>query len=172
MTTTPPPPDISEVVTTRNVLFVVPCGRNKLDRPAPARELYASPHFRFALRQVETQAADVPGSQVRILSALHGLVEPDTELEPYDVSMICENSISATALAVQLRDLCPATLTIEVAAFLPAVYLAALRAAARVAAQEGLAAVTVHDAYISAPGIGYQRRVLARLTAGVAARSR
>lgn len=148
------------------LLFVVPCGRNKLDRPAAARELYASSHFRFALRQVET-AAHVEGGQVRILSALHGLVDPDTVLEPYDVTMISPNAISDHVLAVQLRDLALNTgLKVEVRAFLPAVYLAALRFAARYADQENLADVTVHDYYENAPGIGYQRRVLARLGEG------
>jgi hypothetical protein len=147
---------------TETVLFVVPCGRNKLGRRAPARELYASQHFAFTLRQVEMAARD-QGGVVRILSALHGLVDADQELDPYDVSMACDGRVSDDTVAVQLRDLCRATLEIEVHAFLPAAYLACLRRAARYAAQEHLAVVTVHDAYQHAPGIGYQRRVLAEL---------
>lgn len=150
------------VTETPTRLFVVPCCRAKLDRPAAARDLYASAHFQWALQQVETAAGEVGGT-VRILSALNGLVNPDAVLEPYDVTISSENSISPKALAVQLRVLAPNRKT-DVRAFLPAVYLAVLQAAARYANQDHLAAVTVHDAYTNAPGISYQRRVLAQLT--------
>jgi hypothetical protein len=150
-------------VSTGLLLFVVPCGRNKLDRPAPARQLYSSAHFGYTLRQVEAEAARA-GGVVRVLSALHGLIDPDQELAPYDVTMICDERISPHALAVQLRDL---GRTIEVRAFLPAVYLAALLEAAFTAEREHLATVTVVNAYADAPGIGHQRHVLAQLGPGL-----
>lgn len=148
-------------MTTRTVLFVVPCGRNKLAHQAPARDLYNSAHFGYTLRQVEAKAARTSGSVVRILSALHGLVAADQQLDPYDVTMISPDSIGPHQLAVQLRDI---DRNIEAHAFLPAVYLAAFAAAASYAEREHLAQVTVHNAYADAPGIGYQRRVLAQLT--------
>jgi hypothetical protein len=58
---------------------LVSCSGQKLDRRAPARELYTSPLFRKSLRHA------LGGCQtVYILSAKHGLLELDQELEPYD----------------------------------------------------------------------------------------
>ncbi|MEU6261823.1 DUF6884 domain-containing protein [Saccharopolyspora shandongensis] len=77
-------------------LLVVPCGRAKLNHPATARLLYRSAHFRFVLAGVERAAAGAP---VRVLSALHGLVSPDTVLAPYDVTMGDSGSVAADRLA-------------------------------------------------------------------------
>lgn len=69
-------------------LYLVGCGKAKLDRPAYASELYTGSLFRAAKRHVEDRQKLVPAStQWRILSALHGLVEPDRVLEPYDVKV-------------------------------------------------------------------------------------
>lgn len=59
------------------------CGKAKLDRPAPACELYTGNLFQGTRRHVEAAGYD----RWFILSALHGLVEPDTVLEPYDVRL-------------------------------------------------------------------------------------
>lgn len=61
---------------------MVSCSKLKLDRGAPARDLYVSPLFRGSRRYVEL-ACDEWG----ILSARHGLVLPDQVIEPYDVSL-------------------------------------------------------------------------------------
>lgn len=61
---------------------LVACSKTKLDRPAPARELYTSPLFRAASAYAERTY-----DRWLILSALHGLVEPDQEIEPYDVTL-------------------------------------------------------------------------------------
>ena len=58
---------------------LVSCVKTKLDQPAPARELYTSPLFRGAKAAVEES-----GYRWFVLSAKHGLVEPDTVLEPYE----------------------------------------------------------------------------------------
>lgn len=63
-------------------LYLVACVAGKLDRPAPARELYTSPWFQKARAYVEARGADW-----RILSALHGLVHPGQVLAPYEHTM-------------------------------------------------------------------------------------
>lgn len=61
---------------------LVACSKMKLARPAPARELYTSPLFRAASIYCEATY-----DRWLILSALHGLMEPDQVIEPYDVTL-------------------------------------------------------------------------------------
>lgn len=61
---------------------LVGCAATKLSRPAPARDLYTSQLFRKA-----AQYAEANSDRWYILSALHGLVSPDTVLHPYDVRL-------------------------------------------------------------------------------------
>ncbi len=61
---------------------LVGCSARKLDRGAPARELYASPLFRAAVTYAEATC-----EAVRVVSALHGAVRLDAWLEPYDRSL-------------------------------------------------------------------------------------
>lgn len=61
---------------------LVGCVKSKLGQPAPARELYISPLFQGRRRYVE-QSCD----RWFVLSAKHGLVDPDTLLEPYDETL-------------------------------------------------------------------------------------
>jgi hypothetical protein len=63
-------------------LCLVGCCRTKLRQAAPAKELYVSPLFRLCRRWAE-QHADAWA----VLSAYHGVVEPDAVLEPYDVTI-------------------------------------------------------------------------------------
>ena len=63
-------------------VFLVSCSSTKLDHAAPARELYTSPLFKKA-----RALAEASGQPWLILSAKHGLVHPDTVLEPYDSSV-------------------------------------------------------------------------------------
>jgi hypothetical protein len=63
-------------------IALVSCGRAKLDRPAPARELYIGSTFRMARRWAERNA-----DRWYILSALHGVLDPDRVVDPYDCSM-------------------------------------------------------------------------------------
>lgn len=66
-------------MTDRPPIVVIQCGKAKLDRPAPARDLYISQPFRMARAAVERD-----GRPWLILSARHGLVSPDHLLAPYD----------------------------------------------------------------------------------------
>jgi hypothetical protein len=58
---------------------LVGCVKRKVSQAAPARDLYASPLFLGRRRFVERTC-----DRWYILSALHGLVDPDQSLEPYD----------------------------------------------------------------------------------------
>lgn len=58
---------------------LVACGARKLQRPAPARELYTSQLFKKA-----SAYAELTCERWYVLSARHGLVHPDTVLDPYD----------------------------------------------------------------------------------------
>jgi hypothetical protein len=60
-------------------IVLIGCVATKLDRPAPAAELYCSPLF------VKRRAyAEATGYRWFILSALHGVVEPALTLWPYN----------------------------------------------------------------------------------------
>ncbi len=61
---------------------LVGCVKSKLDRPAQARDLYISPLFQGRRRCVERTC-----DSWFVLSAKHGLVAPDTVLEPYDQTL-------------------------------------------------------------------------------------
>ncbi|HEX5750038.1 MAG TPA: hypothetical protein VFZ09_27660 [Archangium sp.] len=62
---------------------LVGCGKEKLDRAAPARDLYTGPLFRAALEVAEAEF----GADVWILSAKYGLTDLDEVLEPYDLHL-------------------------------------------------------------------------------------
>lgn len=61
------------------MIGLVACSSQKLDRPAPAHELYCSPLFRKSLAYALSRC-----TQVYVLSASHGLVPLDREVKPYD----------------------------------------------------------------------------------------
>lgn len=67
----------------RPLVGLVACGSAKLDRPAPARELYIGNLFRAAADYAERSC-----DEWLILSALYGVVVPDQELAPYDYSLV------------------------------------------------------------------------------------
>ena len=136
--------------------YVIPCGGAKVNTPAPARDLYAGQMFAHTLAAAEKAAAwdrsqGIP-ARVLILSALHGLVELDTVLAPYDVKMGDPQSVTPAVLAAQATALGLGWGS-EVYAFLPAAYFTALDTALRT--------LDVYPApvYEAAPGIGYQRAV-------------
>jgi len=62
----------------------VACGSKKVDRAAPASELYVGPWFSKAARY----AKEVLKNDWAIMSAKYGLLDPDQVIEPYDVSLI------------------------------------------------------------------------------------
>ncbi len=63
-------------------IVVVGCGKLKMNHAAPARDLYTGQLFRAAREWAEANA-----DAWCILSAKHGVIDPDTVVEPYDVRM-------------------------------------------------------------------------------------
>ncbi|WBB94101.1 DUF6884 domain-containing protein [Verrucosispora sp. WMMC514] len=140
------------------ITYVVPCGGAKLPHPAPARDLYVGSLFRHTLAAAEQsarldgEAAGLP-ARVLILSALHGLVEPDTVLAPYDQRMDAPGSVTAARLAEQATAL-GIEWGAQVYALLPRPYLRRLDEALR------SLDVWVQDVYEACGGgMGEQKRV-------------
>ncbi len=139
------------------ITYVIPCGGGKLDRAAPARDLYTGQMFRHTLTNAERLAAcDVAEgrgpARVLILSALYGLVELGTVLEPYDLKMGKPGSVTAEQLAEQALRL-GIDWGSQVYALLPRAYLARLDEALR------SLYVYVQDVYEGTGGILQQKRV-------------
>jgi len=63
-------------------VVLVACGATKLEESAPASELYTGQLFRKARAYAERT-----GTAWFILSAEHGLLRPDTIVEPYDTRL-------------------------------------------------------------------------------------
>jgi hypothetical protein len=61
---------------------LVGCASQKLERPAPARELYVSQLFKKA-----SAYAELTCDRWYVLSAKHGLLRPDEVIEPYDMRL-------------------------------------------------------------------------------------
>lgn len=72
-------------------LYLIACSGSKLETHAKARDLYTGQAFRFAMQAAERARADV-----LILSALHGVVDPDAWLTPYNCTL---NDMTATERA-------------------------------------------------------------------------
>lgn len=73
-------------------LVVVPCGSRKRDYPAPAKDLYISSYQQLCLRAAYALTAP---ANIRILSGRYGLLELDTEIEPYDLRLGQPGSVTA-----------------------------------------------------------------------------
>ena len=69
---------------------LVGCASQKLQRPAPARELYVSQLFKKA-----SAYAELTCDRWYILSAKHGLVHPDAIIEPYDMLLGTNHSTTS-----------------------------------------------------------------------------
>ncbi|MGA5340428.1 DUF6884 domain-containing protein [Streptomyces griseoincarnatus] len=99
---TPAPAVIPATVRTGRVV-VIPCGSAKLDRPAPAGELYTG-SFHKACRKA-ADALTRPGDTILVLSALHGLAPLDRVLAPYELRMGQPGSVTGDQLRAQAREL-------------------------------------------------------------------
>lgn len=73
-----------DCIATPRIAFVG-CGSAKVDvdEPVPARELYTSSYFSLKREYAETTC-----DAWYIVSAEHGLLSPDDEIEPYDASLV------------------------------------------------------------------------------------
>lgn len=66
----------------RQTVYLVACTKTKAAGPCAAKDLYTSPWFRKARRYVEAR----PGCWF-ILSAEHGLLDPETVIAPYETTL-------------------------------------------------------------------------------------
>lgn len=85
------------------IFTLIGCGARKLPHPAPARDLYTGSLFRAARGY-----AEATGRPWAIASALHGVLLPDQEVEPYDVRLPtreAERDAWGERVAAQLWDL-------------------------------------------------------------------
>ena len=84
-------------------IFLISCSRKKLAQAVKARSLYDSPLFHKSLAYAESENPDM----IFVLSAKHGLLALDTEIEPYDLTLnnmrVTEIEAWATAVLAQLR---------------------------------------------------------------------
>jgi hypothetical protein len=63
-------------------IALVACASSKQEHPAPAADLYVSDLFRKSRNYAERHAA-----AWFVLSAKHGLIEPTTQIEPYEMTL-------------------------------------------------------------------------------------
>lgn len=80
------------------MIALIACSAKKLDRRAPARELYRGTLFRYSVRYAET-VLQIPWY---VLSAKWGLVAPDEELEPYDDTLRGAKKLSKRVWALDV----------------------------------------------------------------------
>lgn len=64
-------------------IVLISCVSKKLSHPASAQDLYTSPLFRLNLKYARRLAPDA----IYILSAMHGLLDLNTEIEPYNINL-------------------------------------------------------------------------------------
>lgn len=132
------------------MLIVIPCGDRKASEATRARDLYQGSMFKMALKAAEAIQRK-RGGRILILSGLHGLVELDTELSPYEQRMGRPGCISLPALADQARG-----------------YAAEADEVIVLAGKDYALPIKAIWPHASAPllglgGIGYQRQALAGL---------
>lgn len=82
------------------MLVIIPCGGRKLAYTAPAGELYTGPYHRACRAYAEAL-----GGRVLVLSALYGLLELGTVVEPYDLRMGRPGCVSASRVRDQAQSL-------------------------------------------------------------------
>jgi hypothetical protein len=141
---------------------LVACAGVKLDRRAPARDLYVSDLFRKA-----SAYAAATCDEWFILSALHGVVHPDRELDPYNYTLADlpadVRRARVATMATDLTNLLADAGRVELVVLAGANYRAALDQAARTPSWE--ATVTVPMAGLGiGDQLGWLKRELATLT--------
>lgn len=144
------------------ITYVIPCGKEKLDRPATARDLYIGRMFRHALSSAE-RSAQRDGAmhgctaRVLVLSGRHGLIELDELLEPYDQRIDAPGAVSVATLAEQATALGIGSRSV-VHTLLPRPYFHRL--------DQALKSLYVYaqDMYEGCRGNGEQRRVNALIS--------
>lgn len=70
-----------------SIQVIIGCGKRKHPIPAPAADMYLSQLFTSA-----RQWCEEGGMPWRIMSAQHGILDPDSSIEPYDLALSMLNS--------------------------------------------------------------------------------
>ncbi|MFJ2561249.1 MULTISPECIES: DUF6884 domain-containing protein [unclassified Streptomyces] len=84
-------------------VVVIPCSGAKLDHAAPAGKLYVGKLHTHARRTADALTAH--GGTVLVLSALHGFLRLDQDVEPYDHTWEDAGSITVEELRAQAAEL-------------------------------------------------------------------
>lgn len=79
----------------RQLVVLVGCGSKKGTAPARARDLYKGSLFVAGMAHADRLVAANPGARVWILSAKHGLLDPEQVIEPYDKKLTQKREIEA-----------------------------------------------------------------------------
>ncbi len=139
---------------------VIPCGGSKLETAAPAAELYTGSMFKDALNTARTMTTD---DNIRILSALHGLIKLSDIVAPYDVKMGDADSITNDKLRRQVEWLIDENGTVdhEIHTLLPRRYYDSIWAAVHTVNRRHTFPMRNH--FAGCAGIGYQKAALKAL---------
>jgi hypothetical protein len=140
---------------------IIPCGAAKADRRSKAKDLYTSSNFALTLAAAKASDDDVT---VLILSAKHGLLALDDEVDPYDIKMGDIGCVTPVELMCSARFLPLMNSDAVITTMLPSAYNACLSAALDLVGKR-----VDHVAFADAPGIGYQRGVASHVIAYQAA---
>jgi hypothetical protein len=84
------------------MVVIISCGAKKLERAAPARDLYIGPYFRAILGYALTIA---PAENIFVLSAKYGLVRLQDRLKPYDLKMGAAGGVDIRTVRRQAKRL-------------------------------------------------------------------
>ncbi len=71
---------------TGKTIALISCVSMKLDKKAKVKDIYISPLFKKNLEYARNR--NTPDESIFILSALHGLIGLEEEIDPYDVTLI------------------------------------------------------------------------------------
>lgn len=88
------------------MVVIISCGAKKLERAAPARDLYTGPYFKATLGYALTIA---PAENIFVLSAKYGLVRLHDRLKPYDLKMGAAGGVKIRTVMRQAERLGIAT---------------------------------------------------------------
>lgn len=147
----------------RVVVALVGCGKDKLRRRATAMALYTGAPTRAAIELAEARTQRGELAEWYVLSALHGIVSPYSELDPYNLTMeqlrrdkrkLAAWRVKVGASLAYLRKRHGAGLELEV--YAGALYVRELRAAAKGAG----VSITVSEP-LAGLGTGHRKQKLA-----------
>lgn len=140
--------------TAKSEWVIIPCGGAKANEATTAADLYTGKMFKAALATARTITDD---SHIVILSALHGLLELDEVVAPYNVKMGDADSIAWNEVAAQMISLGMVSDNDDLYSMLPKAYRSLLDDAARAL---GTYAVDVYEANA---GIGEQNGICSQI---------